>query len=154
MDQWSTLVARFGRLIGVDGLEIESAGACRLELDERLAIDFEVDLNNQLHLYSVMPSVPADVRPAVALRLLSENYAAHRRHDHSMFVHDEGAGVFLLHRRMPDTVETVEEFELIVRSFSEAAESWIDRIDGDLSRPPAVASTESVVPSSFISQRA
>lgn len=31
---WNTLVTEFGRLIGADGLEIDSAGACRLELGD------------------------------------------------------------------------------------------------------------------------
>ena len=37
---WNTLVTEFGRLIGADGFEIETAGACRLELGDGLGIDY------------------------------------------------------------------------------------------------------------------
>ena len=129
MNKWENLVSEFGRLIGVPDLEIESAGACRLEFDERLSMDFELDAQGGLHLYSVMPTVPAHLRPAVALQLIGHNYSAQRQHAEAAFCFDEGAGDFLLHVRVPDHIDELAAFEAVVRRFAETAELWIPKVD-------------------------
>jgi hypothetical protein len=125
---WNSLVTEFGRLIGSDGLEIETAGACRLELGDGLGIDFERDLQGGLHLYCTMPPVPEADRPAIALRLLAENYSAHRKHSRNAFTYDEGSGEFLLHLHMPESIHSLEDFEAAVRQFTEHAEHWTHAI--------------------------
>ena len=121
---WNTLVTEFGRLIGADGLEIDSADACRLELGDGFGIDFEKDLEGGLHLYCTMPPVPEQDRPAAALRLMAENYSAQRKHSQASFAYDQGSGEFLLHLRLPDAIHGLEEFEAAVRHFTEHAEQW------------------------------
>jgi hypothetical protein len=130
MNKWESLVAEFGQLIGADGLEIASAGACRLELDERLAIDFELDLHQGLHLYCVMPAIALEHRGAVALGLMAQNYLNQRRHVDATFSHDEGAGAFLLHLRVPEQVTTLEDLEAVIRDFTETAEAWSLKLEG------------------------
>jgi hypothetical protein len=136
---WNTLVTEFGRLIGADGLEIDSAGACRLELGDGLGIDFEKDLQKGLHLYCSMPPVPEPDRPAIALRLLEENYAAHRKHSRDAFTYDAASGEFLLHLQLSDSIHTLEDFEAAVRQFTEHAEHWTHAIHAGLLElyPPA-----------------
>jgi len=121
---WNTLVSEFARLIGADGLEIDSAGACRLELGDGFGIDFEKDLEGGLHLYCTMPPVPEQDRPVAALRLLAENYSAQRHHSQASFAYDQGSGEFLLHLRLPDAIHGLAEFEIAVRDFTENAEQW------------------------------
>jgi len=125
---WNNLVAEFGRLIGADGLEIETAGACRLELGSGLGIDFELDLQGGLHLYCTMPPVPEPDRPASALHLMAENYSSQRKHSQAAFAYDKDSGEFLLHLQLPDSIETLEDFEAAVRQFTEHAEHWIHAI--------------------------
>lgn len=125
---WNILVTEFGRLIGAEGLELETAGACRLELADGLGIDFEMDLQGGLHLYCSMPPVPEANRPAIALRLLAENYSAHRKHSQAAFIYDGGSGEFLLHLDLPESIETLEDFEAAVRQFTEHAEHWAHAI--------------------------
>jgi len=139
---WNTLVTEFGRLIGAEGLELETAGACRLELGDGLGIDFERDLQGGLHLYCTMPPVPEADRPAIALRLLAENYSAHRKHSRDAFSYDEGSGEFLLHLQLPEAIETLEDFEAAVRQFTEHAEHWSHAIHAGLQElhPPAAMS--------------
>lgn len=132
MTNWNTLVEEFGRLIGADGLEIETAGACRLELGDGLGIDFEKDLQGGLHLYCSMPPVPESERPAAALHLMAENYTAHRKHSHDAFAYDADSGEFLLHLRLPESIETLEDFEAAVRQFTEHAKHWSHAIHAGL----------------------
>ena len=136
---WNALVTEFGRLIGAEGLELETSGACRLELGDGLGIDFETDLQGGLHLYGTMPPVPEADRPAIALRLLAENYSAHRKHSRDAFTYDEGSGEFLLHLQLPEAIETLEDFEAAVRQFTEHAEHWTHSIHAGLLEltPPA-----------------
>jgi hypothetical protein len=124
MATWPTLFTDFGRILGLADFDIESTGACRLELDERIALDFELDLEGALHLYCVMPPVAQADRPAAALRLLSENYAMQRRHSLANFLFDEGLQQFLLHLRMPASIQSLADFEAVVRQFVEHAEHW------------------------------
>lgn len=141
---WNALVEEFGRLIGADGLEIETAGACRLELGGGLGIDFERDLQGGLHLYCSLPPVPEPDRPALALQLMAENYAAHRKHSQDAFAYDAGSGEFLLHLRLPDSIATIEDFEVAVRHFTEHAEHWFHATHAgfrELNAPAVVAQT-------------
>jgi hypothetical protein len=138
-NNWTNLVAEFGRLIGAVGLEIETAGACRLELGSGLGIDFEADLLGGLHLYCAMPPVPEQDRPATALRLLAENYAAQRKHTDATFAYDEGSGEFLLHQRLPDSIQSLEAFEGAVRQFTEHAEHWTHTIHSGPADTPSTA---------------
>jgi hypothetical protein len=139
---WNTLVTEFGRLIGADGLEIETAGACRLELGDGLGIDFELDLQGGLHLYCTMPPVPEPDRPAAALHLMAENYSSQRKHSQATFAYDESSGEFLSHLRLPESIHTLEEFEAAVRQFTEHAEHWTHAIHTgllELHQPAAMA---------------
>jgi hypothetical protein len=143
---WNSLVAEFGRLIGADGLEIDSAGACRLDLGDGLGIDFEKDLQVGLHLYCTMPPVPELDRPAAALRLMAENYSAQRHHSQAAFAYDEGSGEFLLHLHLPDSIHGLEEFESAVRHFTEHAEHWTKVIHSGLSESPSPATSAVQIP--------
>lgn len=129
---WNSLVTEFGRLIGADGLEIETAGACRLELGDGLGLDLEKDLQEGLHLYCTMPPVPEADRPAAALHLMAENYSSQRKHSQATFAYDKDSGEFLLHLQLSDSIETLEDFEAAVRHFTEHAEHWIKNIHAGL----------------------
>ncbi len=131
MNAWEPLVEEFGRLIGADGLEIATAGACRLELDARLGIDFELDSQGSLHLYCELPSVKADHRPAVALALLARNYVNQRQHIAAEFSWDEANGIFLLHSKVEQAAASLEAFEAAVRQFTQVAEEWVQRLASD-----------------------
>ena len=143
---WNSLVKEFGALIGAEGLEIESAGACRLELGGSLGIDFEKDLQGGLHLYCTLPPVREQERPASALRLLAANYSAQREHSLIAFAFDEASGDFLVHLQLPETIHTMEDFEIAVRDFTDRAEHWTQMMLDGLTEYPSVA-TENQPPS-------
>lgn len=131
MNPWEPLVEEFGRLIGAEGLEIATAGACRLELDARLDIDFELDAQGSLHLYCELPPVMADDRPAVALALLAKNYVNQRQHIAAEFSWDQATSTFLLHSKVAPDATSLEAFEAAVRQFTQVAEEWVQRLESD-----------------------
>lgn len=152
MNPWEALVEEFGRLIGAEGLEIASAGACRLELDARLGIDFELDSQGGLHIYCELPSVKANNRPAVALALLGQNYLNQRQHVSAEFSWDEATGLFLLHSKVSPAATSLEAFEAAVRQFTEVAEEWVRRLESDSWGSAAAAPEASLSP--LLMQRA
>jgi hypothetical protein len=71
---WNTLVAEFGRSIGLPAMSPGEIGLCRVELDDCIAIDFETDASGNLHLYCAMPPLPDGSRQALHASMLQANY--------------------------------------------------------------------------------
>lgn len=140
MTNWNTLVEEFGRKIGLPEMSLREIGLCRVELDEATAIDFETDASGRLHLYCVMPGVPADALPALHLAMLQANYVGHRDPVKACFGIDPGNGEAVLHLAVPDSAgESLETFDKLVQDFSAIANLWCHKCcDNDIgTTPPA-----------------
>ncbi len=145
---WNTLVTEFGRSIGLPEMALGDIGLCRVELDDCTAIDFETDANGNLHLYCVMPAVPAGSRPALHAAMLQANYVGHRESVKACFGIDPVNGEAVLHLGLPDSAgESLEVFSKLVQDFSAIANLWCQKIR-DNETEPAVANS-STTPSSY-----
>lgn len=125
MSKWRELVKEFGVRIRLRGLELDEGGLCRVILDECTAIDFELDAEDRLHLYCVLP--PSAQSQQLTLALLEENYALHRAPYSMAFGRDRDAGEMVLHLYLPPQIETLDQFDEALKAFSETACRWCEK---------------------------
>lgn len=143
MKNWSTLVAEFGRSIGLPEMSLGEIGLCRVELDDCTAIDFETDAAGRLHLYCVMPPVPVGSRPALHEAMLQANHVGHREPVKACFGIDPANAEVVLHLALPEAAgESLEVFSQSVQDFSAIANLWCQKIrDNDFGTTPPADST-------------
>lgn len=140
---WNTIITEFGRSIGLPKMSLGEIGLCRVELDDCTAIDFETDDAGRLHLYCVMPAVPAGSHLALHEAMLQANYVGHREPVKACFGIDPMNGEAVLHLALPEAAgESLEVFSQLVQDFSAIANLWCQKIrDNDIGTTPPADST-------------
>jgi len=147
---WNSLVAEFGRSIGLEEMSLGDTGLCRVELDEVTAIDFEIDGDGRLHLYCILPKVPEVSRPALHTAMLESNYSGHRAVAPVCFAIDPANGEEILHFMVPaEGDHSLEIFSTLVSDFSALAHAWCHKCRDFRNEAPSASSAPVSNPVSY-----
>lgn len=134
---FADLIIEFGKIVQLKDMKLDQAGLCRVVLDERVNIDFEVSADGEsLYIYSAMPPLDASVDVEFMKALLNANYALHRSCQ-SRFTYDENAHEYVLCEVIPRKGIAIEILEQILQNFARIATTWYSNcLRGDFSGTP------------------
>lgn len=123
------LISELGGRLGLDGLDFNHEGVCRLVFDENLVIDLETVGDESLNIYSAVCRVPDGKRESLYELLLAANMTG-KISGNGFFAVDFSTQEVLLQTSYHAYDADVQRFVDMLESFLNDVEHWRTAVSG------------------------
>ena len=142
-----SVIKEFGSSIGIGELAFDEEQRCNLMFDD-VPVSIELSGNeDSLFVYSVLAPEPKDGVEELYAKLLKANYAFAQTNGSTVALDPMGGGIVLM-REEPAEMLRLAQFEALLESFVNTAESFMESLSGDPPDEPEPNASKMEMPQS------